>query len=254
MLKPHLYSAWAQEVAQIVGVGLPALKKKYPWQCLDYPEVLAAMQTVFRSPNPQQDGLYITMDVGAGTVELNSFLRNTGEHLPLQARANAPRNHDYYSMKVCPLGIHNLEDPHGLVTPRTTQELTAELRTEVSSLYHRALIRQPNLGHGRGNRTWDRARLMIFGGGAGLPPYRETFREALDQVGIHLPQIFDLPAATDLQRPPEVPFGRFAVAYGMSFFRQNLDGWRPPDDILPFSTLYPPDDGPRPPYGFNWED
>lgn len=26
--------------------GLPALEKKHPWQCLDYPEVLAAMQTV----------------------------------------------------------------------------------------------------------------------------------------------------------------------------------------------------------------
>ena len=73
MAKRHLYSVWAQHVEKIVNVGSPALEKKYNWQCLLYPEVSAAMQTVFLSPNPQQDGLYITMDVGAGTVELNEM-------------------------------------------------------------------------------------------------------------------------------------------------------------------------------------
>ncbi len=256
MVKPHLYSVWAEQVDEIVSVGLPGLEQKHPWQCLHYPEVLAAMQTVFRSPNPQQDGLYITMDVGAGTVELNAFRRNTGEHLPPQERTNAQRNHDYYSMSVRPLGIHNLHDPHGLVVPRARHELVGELRNEITMLYHRATVRQPNHGHVPGTRTWDRGRFMIFGGGARLAPYREAFHDALERqpLAIHLPQISDLPAPTDLQRPTHVDFGRFAVAYGMSFFRPNLDDWRPPNDILPFNDLYPPDPNPPPPYGFNWDD
>ncbi len=95
---------------------------------------------------------------------------------------------------------------------------------------------------------------MIFGGGAKMAPYRDSFIRALEDVGIHSPQIFDLPAATDLQRRANVDFGRFAVAYGISFFRQNLDVWRPPNDIVPFIDLYPPDNGPSPFRGFNWED
>ena len=254
MRTPRSYSTWTEEVAQVIDPGLEALQAKYPWQCLIYPEVLAAMQAVFRSPNPQQDGLYLTMDVGAGTVEINSFRRNTGEHLAPKERATARRSLDYYSLKVAPLGIHNFQEPFALVNPRSAKEVLTDLRQEVKHLYYRATIRQPNHGHVPGTRTWDRSRFLIFGGGAKIPPYRESFREALDEIGIHAPQIFDLPAATDLKRPADVDFGRFAVAYGMSFFRKNLDDWRPPEDILPFNDLYPPDGSPQPPYGFNWED
>jgi hypothetical protein len=131
-----------------------------------------------------------------------------------------------------------------------------ELGTEIVRLYQRATVHQPNLGQIPGTRVFDRARFMIFGGGARLAPYRETFREALERqpVAVHFPQIFDLPSASDLQRPADVDFGRFAVAYGMSFFRQNMDNWRLPPEIPPFRDIFPPDDNPPPPFGFNWED
>lgn len=253
MIKPLPYQAWAREVEKIARVGLDELRTRHKWQCLDYPEVLAAMQTVFRSPNPQQDGRYITMDVGAGTVELNAFYRNTGEHLSEEARLNTLPTHDYYAMSVCPLGIHHLKDPHELVSPRKIADLENAVKVEVASLFHRALVYQPNLGH-HGHRTWDRARFMIFGGGATLPPYRGSFNEALQNVGIFTPQILDLPAASDLEKPSGVAFGRFAVAYGMSFFRPNLDNWRPPNQIFPFNHLYPKDGAPPAELGFNWED
>jgi hypothetical protein len=251
---PRSYQTWAEEVADALKPGSEALEKEYQWQCLHYPEVLAALQAVFRSPNPQQDGLYMTMDVGAGTVELNAFRRNTGEHIPPVGVPKDLRNHDYYSLKVAPLGIHNFQEPYALSQPRSAKEVLAELRLEVKTLYHKATVRQPNHGPPGGIRTWDRARLLIFGGGAKIPPYRDSFRQALDEVGFHSPQIFDLPAATDLQLPPDGDFGRFAVAYGMSFFRKNLDDWRPPDAIVPFNDLYPPDDTPPPIYGITWED
>jgi len=255
MIRPQKYQEWSNHVEGVANAGLKALQAKYPWQCLDYPEVLAAMQTVFRSPNPQQDGLYITMDVGAGTVELNTFRRNTGEHLHPDERAKKSPNHDYYSMKVCPLGLHNLQDPYELVFPlKTEEELAHELHSEVSTLFLRAKVKQPNHPGAPGTRTWDRARFLIFGGGAQVSPYRKTFREALEHEGIHVPQIFALPAASDLPLPEGVDFGRFAVAYGISFFRQNLDSWRPPEEILPFNTLYPPDETPPSQYGINWED
>jgi len=40
------------------------LEDRFQWQCLIYPEVAGAVQTVFRSPNAS-NGLYVTMDVGA---------------------------------------------------------------------------------------------------------------------------------------------------------------------------------------------
>ena len=50
-------------------------------------------------------------------------------------------------------------------------------------------------------------------------------------------------------------FGRFAVAYGLSFFRPSLDQVRLPHELAPFLELYPePENEPPRQYGFNWDD
>jgi hypothetical protein len=97
--------------------------------------------------------------------------------------------------------------------------------------------------------------VFIFGGGAQHVGYRCNFREGLVNAGIHDPQVHDLPAATDLNRPNAVNFGRYAVAYGLSFFRPNLDRVRLPQEFTAFRELYPELAAhPAEPYGFNWED
>jgi hypothetical protein len=248
--RPH--SMWSKDVDKALDENMDALDKRFEWQCLLYPEVAAAVQTVFRSPNAK-DGLYITMDVGAGTVDLNAFNRFSGHPGDGQTRRIA--NLDYYSAIVCPLGVQNLKDPHGAVEPMSKERLRLELRTSLKKLYDRALVYQPNLGDIRRPRTWDRATLFIFGGGARFSGYRNNFVVGLEEAGIRHPQAHNLPQATDISCPPGIEFGRFAVAYGLSFFRPSWNKVSLPHELETFAQLYPQlaDQTPKP-YGFNWDD
>jgi hypothetical protein len=244
---------WSEQVAKVFAGDRSALEARFEWQCLLYPEVAAAVQTVFRTPNAR-DGLYITMDVGAGTVDLNAFRRVGGHPNQRGNGGNAQRRLDYYSAIVCPLGVQNLNDPHRAVERRVENELMEELRTNLHALYLRAKQYQPNNG-APGMRTWDHASLFIFGGGSHHHGYRHNFSAGLNHAGIHEPQVHNLPSAQDLNRPRGVEFGRFAVAYGLSFFRPSLDQVRLPHELAPFLELYPePENEPPRQYGFNWDD
>jgi hypothetical protein len=104
-------------------------------------------------------------------------------------------------------------------------------------------------------RTWDRLSLFIFGGGSHQRSYRQNFSAGRHHAGIYHPQVFNLPAAQDLTHPRKVEFGRFAVAYGLSFFRPSLDYVRLPHELVPFRELYPEAENKLPrQYGFNWDD
>ena len=244
--------AWSQKVRALQAADPVLTASRYKWQCLLYPEVAAAVQTVFRSPNAK-DGLYITMDVGAGTVDMNAFLRNTGQHLRTRAAANT-RSLDYYAASVRPLGIHNLSDPYHAVESQSEAALMKELRDAVCALHAQAKVYQPNHGTNSGRRTWDRANFFIFGGGALHQAYPKNFAAGLAEAGISDAEILRLPAA-DLQCPPTTDFGRFAVAYGMSYFRPSLDEVRLPKELRTFRELIQSEPAEAPqPYGFNWDD
>lgn len=217
-------------------------KNQFEWQCLIYPETAGAVQAYFRSPNAS-DGLFVTMDVGAGTVDLNAFRK--GLRL---------RNCDYYATIVCPLGRQNIQSPLTSHSPNGEEAIMEELRHKVNAINLLARQYQPNHGTQPGMRTWDHATFFIFGGGAHYRPYWESYEAGLRQVGIHDPQILQLPSAQDLNRPRGVDFGRFAVAYGLSFFKPSLDQVRLPHELKTFDELYPRSDEPQRPYGFSWED
>jgi hypothetical protein len=248
--RPH--SMWSKGVEKALNGDKDALDKRFEWQCLLYPEVAAAVQTVFRSPNASE-GLYITMDVGAGTVDLNAFRRFSGH--PGNGQTKRIAQLDYYSAIVCPLGVRNLKDPQGMINPRSKEQMRQELRQALRMLYGRATRYQPNNGDIRGPRTWDRATFFIFGGGARYSGYRNNFTAGLEEAGINHPQAHNLPEANDISCPRGVEFGRFAVAYGLSFFRPSLNTVSLPHELETFAQLYPQlaDRTPRP-YGFNWDD
>ena len=193
--------------------------------------------------------------VGAGTVDLNAFHRFTGHHQQKHAGNHPTRELKYCSAIVCPLGIQNLDDPHRAVQCRGEQELMEELKVNLHRLYLRAQEYQPNLHLPPGMRPWDNASLFIFGGGSHHAGYRRTFRSGPDHCWIHQAEVHNLPSAQDLNHPRSVEFGRFAVAYGLSFFRPSLDHVRLPHELTPFRELYPePVDEPPRQYGFNWDD
>jgi hypothetical protein len=266
---------WTERVLEVFSGDRAELESRYEWQCLLYPEVAAAVQTVFRSPNAR-DGLYLTMDVGAGTVDLNAFRRFTGHPQQNGNGENAPGRLDYYSAIVCPLGVQNLNDPHRAVRRLDERELFENLKANLFRLYTRGQEYQSNLNLPPGDRPWDRATLFIFGGGSHHPGYKRTFTRGPNQGWLQVldpafadlpvrspqrhralrpPHVHNLPAAQDLTLPRNVEFGRFAVAYGISFANYNLDQVRLPHELRPFRELYPEsEDEPPRQYGFNWDD
>jgi hypothetical protein len=231
-------STWSEYVKRVDRLSSDTMRNRYQWQCLIYPEVAAAVQTIFRSRNAR-DGLYITMDVGAGTVDMNAFLRNTGQHLA--AHADTPHNHllDYYAASIEPLGVHNLDDPYQAVKLTSADDLCKNVKQAIWALYLRSLQFQPNHGTQEGHRVFDRATLLLFGGGALHWVYPQAFRQGLQEGGIYDPQIARLPTPDHLDYPTETDVGRFFVAYGMSFPRFNLDEVRLPHELRTFNELFP---------------
>jgi hypothetical protein len=76
--------------------------------CYTYPEVAAGVQCVMRS-STAMDGLYITLDVGAGTLDMNAFLRHTAQgwkHVDVR-----PKDLNYYAARVSDHGIARLGNP-----------------------------------------------------------------------------------------------------------------------------------------------
>jgi len=234
---------WTERTGAVSPALLTEGQDKYKWQCTIYPEVAAAVQTVFRLDSAPDDARFIIMDVGAGTVDLNAFYRN-----------RHGRRVDYYAAMVESLGAHHLNDEFDAFHSLEVTELKARLRTAVANLFCRAVQYQPNHGVVPGHRTWDRAHFFISGGGSHLSTYRHSFTDGLKNAGIHRPTLLNLPAPLNFETPPETEFGRFAVAYGMSFFKPNLDRIKLPHELRTFAELYPHAEDPPAEYGINWED
>ncbi len=90
--------------------------------------------------------------------------------------------------------------------------------------------------------------------------YSLNFADGLRNAGIYAfngndaPNVLRIPEASNLDLPRGTEFGRFAVAYGLSFFRPNLDRVKLPHELKKFDEVYPSEEDGRPPYGFNWDD
>jgi hypothetical protein len=226
----------------------PDWKEEFQWQCLIYPETAGAVQAYFRSPNASE-GLFITMDVGAGTVDMNAFRRQRNIS-----------DCSYYATIVSPLGVANLQKPVTKKAPSGEGQVVKELRQKLSDLFILAKHYQKNHGTMRGQRTWDLATFFILGGGAHLDIYSLNFANGLRNAGIYAfngndaPNVLRIPEASNLDLPRGTEFGRFAVAYGLSFFRPNLDRVKLPHELKKFDEVYPSEEDGRPPYGFNWDD
>lgn len=239
LTSPIPADTWSKKVRDLHPLSAEEQRTVFRWQCLIYPEVAAAVQTIFRSPNAS-DGRYITMDVGAGTVDINAFLRNSGQHLVAQSGNSYDRRLKYFAASVEPLGVHKLVDTYHAVNLQSTDDVLISVKQALWVLYHRALQYQPNNhGGGLGHNTWDNATFLLFGGGAAHWVYPEAFCSELNHVGIFNPQIRPLPAPDNLNFPPNTDAGRFAVAYGMSFPKYNLDKIELPHELQTFNELFP---------------
>lgn len=207
--------------------------------CFTYPEVSAGIQTVLQS-STARDGIYITMDVGAGTVDLNAFLRYT-------AHRGCPLS--YLACKVEPLGAQRLESHSGIdqyealslpgwhaeafpLHTLSETQLCNQLRTAVTELVMRGKEKQPNLGDMDGLRTWDCPNVYMWGGGSAVGIYGNVLTDTLTRdLRIHQVDVMSLPTAKDLLLPAGVDFGRVAIGYGLSFHPANLDKITLPSEL-----------------------
>jgi len=214
--------------------------------CGIYPEVAAGVQTVLRSRS-SPDGKYITMDVGAGTVDLNAFYYMSG-------RTGSPRRLNYWSCQVVPMGCSRLPSLHEDAGSheRTSGTLTSSqvqsgIGIAITTLMNKAFRFQPRKIHGSGGDPWSRwTQCYVFGGGARHQLYIDELWNRLQELKIVIPALYWLPRPSEgFILPNDVDqFGRFAVAYGLSFHAVNLEEVRLPGE-LKVAAAWKPSKPPR---------
>jgi hypothetical protein len=222
-------------------------RKELDGRCVTYPEVAAGVQTLLRSKNTP-DGKYITLDVGAGTVDLNVFLRRSrNERSPNEENPGL----DYWSCEVEPLGFARLKVSEkrqkGIhekaVNPIEKKQLIQRLNICVDRLIKKAFKYQPYNTLSDGPSPWiGETMAYIWGGGAGHDLYPKSFLDALSQHKLSIHTINRLPTPNETFRLPEDlkgNFGRLAVAYGLSYYHINLDNVTLPKELKYYEEIYP---------------
>ncbi|MEK7950447.1 hypothetical protein [Luteolibacter soli] len=228
-----------------LGKLSPADREALDTRCITYPEVAAGVQTVLRSRNTP-DGKYITLDVGAGTVDINAFLRRSRD------RDEDNPGLDYWACEVEPLGFArlnlgktrtNVEFHETTVNPLPEPLLLARLGETIGRLMGNAFRFQPHATTGSGPSPWrGETYAYAWGGGAAHQPYLDQFRSSLNALRLNIPNVNLLPSPGDhftLPADLEGNFGRLAVAYGLSYHQANLEAVRLPHQIKSFEELHP---------------
>lgn len=228
-----------QAVARMTADERQALHQR----CVVYPEVAAGVQTVLRSRSTP-DGKYITLDIGAGTVDLNVFNRWR------QGGKGNERSLDYWGCRVAPLGFARIDhkkprkgagEHETVVEPIPEAKLMKELETATKSLMEGAFRFQPFASMGDGPSPWAKETYCyVWGGGANHTPYSDHFLSALKSIGLDVVHANHLPRPSDdFSLPDGLDFGRLAVAFGLSFHEANLEDVRLPSQLKTFAEHHP---------------
>lgn len=211
------------------------LSKNQDFDCFTYSEIGAEVASVTLSPT-SEEGLYVLVDVGAGTVDTSvfRFRRVDGETVQetyaanifklgaaqIDARANFSfRRKSLNWMRQIKENIFRLN--HSEVLLHITEEIksaergiTTELYEKLITVYREAFAKQKNV------EIWSKLKLVMGGGGSAIQSYGETARGAFSpkELDAHPIEISRLKVPRDLQMGtiPVEFFHRFAVAYGLS--------------------------------------
>lgn len=208
--------------------------------CITYPEVAAGVQPILQARNVS-DGKYITLDVGAGTIDLNAFHR--------YSRNEELKTINYWACQVDPLGISRLKPKanqthrgeHEItVNPMATSTLMLKLEKSVQRLMSQAFKFQPLKTPGNGPSPWrGETFAYIWGGGSNHRGYEKRLQKVLMSYNIGVHTISRLPRPEgDMKIPKGVDFGRLAVAFGLSYYHVNLRQIKLPHDLDSYSDLY----------------
>jgi len=211
------------------------LTKGEDFDCFTYSEIGAEVASVTLSPT-SEEGLYVLVDVGAGTVDTSvfRFRRIDGESkqetyaanifklgaAQIDARANSAfRRKSLNWLRQIKENVFRLNPNEALLhiteeIKSAESDVNVELREKLITVYREAFAKQKNV------ETWSKLKLMMGGGGSSIQSYGDTAREAFspklkDSRPIEISRL-KVPRDFQMGTIPVELFHRFAVAYGLS--------------------------------------
>jgi len=220
------------------------VKNESAANCHAVPEIVAAILS-FSKSRSARDGLYLYFDIGGGTLDGVGFeLRREAGEVVVHCKAG----------NVADLGVEALV--HSVVkvdTDRVSRRLLSEKAVSIPELEDRtdtlhtfaANVIMP----AKQKHEWGRlSRLPVFlgGGAAGSHWYQHTLAEthkfrAHGNCGIPPYDFRPIPEPADLIGAKEsgLPFARLAIAYGLSFPREEVPEFSLPEDHVNVSPPRP---------------
>jgi len=236
------------------GVGIPSRIKPLI-ACVDtgieddgcflYPEVSANVQAFTRS-RTSRHGTYLFTDVGAGTVDQSLFVyhQNEGhEVLTYLAAWNPPLGSGQIEYRAAAAqGVRSREHLERLRLLKEEGVLNGELRSVILELQDELGCGTERLLLAAKNRLYVLKQLtdacLIFGGGG----YRQDVYDEPVRGAFRQKQIFGRVVncgKVGIPRPSDIEFtsrqshwmDRLSVAYGLSFFPEDLDRYRFPSEM-----------------------
>jgi hypothetical protein len=199
-----------------------------------------------------RDGLYAFIDVGAGTLDASFFrLHFSGDNPQLSfyaagvIKAGAAHLESIASRQLAERAVgwfKNVKensatsDGDRFLDPDEAKAflkragiwLSEEVETGVRRVSAAGFKKEMN------HDEWRRLVLVLGGGGATIPIYKEASKRAVELLTPQV-QVEQLPVPKDMnmQGLPISAFHRFAVAYGLSFNEVNLPAFNLPQEVSP---------------------
>jgi hypothetical protein len=176
---------------------------------------------------------------------MNVFYRRKRDH----SREDPKSSLDYWASKVAPLGCARIS---GRAAARATHEtvrhefdeadLKIHLQILIRSLMQAAFRYQPRRVQGDGPSPWlNDTHVFVFGGGSALQIYPDSLVSSLRLIGLGAIDVEQLPEpGPGFDLPRDVShFGRFAVAFGLSYHMSDLETIRLSSELQTFKERYP---------------
>ena len=234
------------------------------------PEVAAGVTTYARSPS-RRAGPHLFVDVGATTFDSSMFLLNDLEDLKyvflsadVDSSLGALRLHQYRASEIGCLALERFSaaDPLKPI-PRTASEcLPADSDLEeidsafsercckgIGAVVYNAKLKAPKEISVTDADPSACVRVMLSGGGVGLPLYQDVVRISGERAApgggqgllVRPFKIVPIPKPSDLQSQdlPEEAWGRLAVAYGLSYRFEDIGEFVPPSAVLRMTPQTP---------------
>ena len=218
-------------------------KQGKDFDCFAYSEIGAEVASVVLSKTTEE-GLYVFVDIGAGTVDASvfRFWRDGAETKrppyaaevfktgAAQLEIRASQNSAFSPVKLkeiketfedMPKSERDQFSKEIEILSSTSEEIKAETVKMLEKVFKEAYRKEPNIDR------WKDLKLILGGGGSKLKCYKDASKQAFSLKNSKIPippetVVLGKPDDFQMSALPEAEFHHFAVAYGLSHEIVNL--------------------------------